>query len=69
MLYRRRRVIIECDGAANDAVGGLVLVDEKRRQEHLERAGYAVVRVVWSDVSGAPAETVARVRAALVRRT
>lgn len=41
------------------------LWQDKRRQELIERAGYRVVRVTWDDVVNHPAETMARVAAAL----
>ena len=71
MLYRDRRVVVEADGrlkyrgaepGADDA-----LWSEKLRQEALERAGFTVVRVTWSDVRHEPADVVARVRRALAR--
>jgi very-short-patch-repair endonuclease len=63
LLYRAERVVIEADGALKYA--GSALWKEKRRQERLERAGYRVVRVLWSDVLNDRAGTVARVGAAL----
>jgi hypothetical protein len=63
MLWRSPRVVLEADGRlkyTDDA-----LWQEKLRQERLERAGYRVVRVTWSDVTHRPAETVWRVRCAL----
>ena len=68
LLYRAQRVIIEADGLLKYRSGEYVLVDEKLRQEHLERAGYIVVQVLWDDVVNHPVETVARVRRALAGR-
>jgi very-short-patch-repair endonuclease len=68
MLYRKQRVIIELDGLLKYRNDPRALVAEKRRQEHLERAGYRVIRLLWEDVLHRPAETLARVRAALAGR-
>ena len=38
---------------------------EKKRQEQLERMGYRVVRVTWSDIVNDPAGTAARIAWAL----
>ena len=64
-LWRSRGVILEVDGMSKYRPGGVTA--EKRRQEHLERAGYRVVRVTWEDIHSHPAETVARVLYALRR--
>jgi very-short-patch-repair endonuclease len=63
MAYPAQRVIIEADGALKyDGREPMALVDEKRRQEALERADYVVVRVTWWEVRNEPWEVVARVR-------
>jgi very-short-patch-repair endonuclease len=64
-LWRGQKVILEADGMAKYAGNPTALADEKRRQEHLERAGYRVIRVLWEDVVRHPAQTAARVRAVL----
>lgn len=65
LLFRARRVVVEADGALKYRGDSNSLWREKRRQEALERAGYRVVRVTWSDVVHHPDETVHRIRAAL----
>ena len=46
------RVLLEFDGAVKYATGdGRVLFEEKRREDALRRAGWVVVRIVWSDLS------------------
>lgn len=65
MLYPRERVVIELDGLLKYRVDPHALVEEKLRQEALERAGYRVIRLLWDDVVRHPARTLARVRAAL----
>ncbi len=63
LLWPEQRTIVEADGRvkySDDA-----LWREKRRQEHLERAGFRVVRVLWSDVAHEPERTAARIRWAL----
>lgn len=68
MLFEQERVIVEADGVLKYRTGGDRLIEEKRRQEYLERAGYIVVRVLWNDVTRSPQTVVARVAAALARR-
>ncbi|NHN54390.1 type IV toxin-antitoxin system AbiEi family antitoxin domain-containing protein [Calidifontibacter sp. DB0510] len=48
-----RNVVIEFDGAVkyDGADGRAALVAEKRREDALRRAGYEVVRLVWSDLT------------------
>jgi hypothetical protein len=65
MLFREHKVIVEMDGLLKYRGNPRALADEKLRQEHLERAGYRVVRLLWDDVVNHSAEAVARVRAAL----
>jgi very-short-patch-repair endonuclease len=67
MLWRRERVILEADGLDKYRAGWQTLVDEKRRQENLERAGYRVIRVTWRELMQQPDDVVRRVRAALGR--
>lgn len=66
MFYRRARVVIEADGDLKYRTRP-ALVDEKRRQEALERAGFIVVRVTWADVHNDAPGVVERVRWALAR--
>ena len=66
LLWRERRVVLEADGRLKYERSA-ALWEEKRRQERIEGAGYRVVRVNWADVVHSPAETVARIRAALSR--
>ncbi|HZC72301.1 MAG TPA: DUF559 domain-containing protein [Jatrophihabitans sp.] len=68
MLFRAQRVIVELDGLGKYRGDPRALAEEKIRQEHLERAGYRVVRLLWDDIVRRPAESVARVRAALAAR-
>jgi very-short-patch-repair endonuclease len=68
MLYVRERVIVECDGLLKYRNDPAALVEEKRRQEYLARAGFEVVRVLWADVTRHPELTCARVGAALLGR-
>lgn len=42
------------------------VIDEKRRQEAIEDAGWVVVRVMWEDLKN-PALLASRVRAAMAR--
>lgn len=62
-IWRDRNVVLEVDGLlkyrSTDA-----LLDEKLRQEALERAGYRVVRVMWRDLR-TPERTAERIRLAL----
>lgn len=45
------RVLLEFDGRVKYATGdGRVLFEEKQREDALRRAGWVVVRVVWSDL-------------------
>lgn len=59
------RVLVEFDGRVKYATGdGRVLFEEKQREDALRRAGWVVVRVVWSDLRD-PAALRRRVRNAL----
>jgi hypothetical protein len=62
-LWRERRVVLESDGRVK--YDGDALWREKLRQERLERLGFRVVRVTWSDVVDRPRQTADRVRWAL----
>ncbi len=63
LLYERERVIVECDGRLKyDGRDGAALLEEKLRQEALERADFVVVRVTWEQVRDAPWLVVTRVR-------
>lgn len=45
-------MLVEFDGAVKYADGDRrVLFDEKRREDALRRAGWVVVRLVWTDLS------------------
>lgn len=63
MLWRHARVVVEADGRLKYRDDELW--KEKRRQERIERLGFRVVRVLWTDVVDHPEETAARVRTAL----
>ena len=67
-LWEQQRVILEVDGLAKYEGSRKSLTKEKLRQEALERAGYCVVRVTWSDIHGDPITTLARIWAALNRQ-
>jgi very-short-patch-repair endonuclease len=59
------RVVVEFDGLVKyaGAEGREALAAEKRREDRLRRAGYAVVRITWAELSD-PAALVRRIRAA-----
>ncbi|HYN28521.1 MAG TPA: type IV toxin-antitoxin system AbiEi family antitoxin domain-containing protein [Dermatophilaceae bacterium] len=61
-------VVVEFDGAVKyDGAGGReALVREKRREDHLRRLGFEVVRLTWADLQD-PARVVGWVREALAR--
>ena len=61
---RGTRVLVEFDGAVKYAGAGQVLFAEKQREDALRRAGWVVVRIVWSDLSR-PHLVLARMRVAL----
>lgn len=68
------RVIIEADGLVkyrwdpNRDPEQDPFIEEKLRQEALERAGFWVVRVLWADLRQNPDRTEFRIRSALRRR-
>ncbi len=64
MLYEAERLVIEADGMLKYR-SPADLRDEKRRQERIERAGYRVIRVMWSDVRDERGEMVQLVARAL----
>lgn len=64
-VWAAERVIVETDGLLKYR-DTTAIVEEKRRQVHLERAGYEVVRLMWDDVVNDPADAAGRVRAALL---
>ena len=64
MVYEAERVVIEVDGLLK-YTSRAALRAEKQRHERLVRAGYLVVRLMWSDVVHNPTYAVALVRAAL----
>jgi hypothetical protein len=45
-LWPEKRVVVEADGLAKYRNDWRALVEEKRRQEYLERAGYRVIRLL-----------------------
>jgi very-short-patch-repair endonuclease len=54
------------DGLEKYRAGWQSVVDEKRRHEAIERAGYRVIRVTWRELMSDPGEVVRRVLAALL---
>lgn len=64
-LWEGKRVVLEVDGMMKYRDGDDALIREKLRQEAIERAGYRVVRLTWSDIHDHPFATVARILAAL----
>jgi very-short-patch-repair endonuclease len=66
LLFAAERVVVEADGMLK-YTDSEVLRDEKLRQERLERAGYRVVRVTWSDVTQDQPTTIGRINHALNR--
>lgn len=65
------RVIVEFDGRIKysqplSVDPGVTVVEERRRQEALEAAGWVVVRVVWEDLRD-PEGVASRVRTAIAR--
>jgi very-short-patch-repair endonuclease len=57
-------VVVEADGAAwHD--NPIARNEDTERQALLEAAGDRVVRLTWADVVGRPAQTIARIRAAV----
>lgn len=64
LLWRRRRLIVECDGRQWHS-DPLSQADDEARQALLEAHGYRVLRVTWQQAMTHPRQTVARIRAAL----
>ena len=64
MLWRRQRLVIECDGRRWHS-GALAQEDDAARQALLEAHGYRVLRITWNQAVHHPQQTVARIRAAL----
>lgn len=62
---RGTRVLVEFDGAVKYA-DPRALFEEKQREDALRRAGWVVVRVVWSDLAD-PGRLESRLRRALVQ--
>lgn len=65
------RVVVEFDGRVKysplfSADPRVTVIEERRRHEALEAAGWVVVRVAWEDLRD-PAEVVSRVRTAIAR--
>lgn len=60
MLYREQNLVIEADGLGKYTSPD-TLRAEKRRQVAIERAGYRVIRVMWSQVIGDASEFIADV--------
>ncbi len=72
LCWPDRRTVLEVDGRVkyDDPRSGsasAALWAEKRREDSIREAGWAVVRVVADDVHGSPALLVGRVRAAFER--
>ena len=67
MLWPDARVVVEADGLEKYRAGWQTVVDEKRRHEAIERAGYAVLRVTWRELMSDADDVVRRVLAALAR--
>lgn len=62
---RGTRVLVEFDGAVKYA-DARALFEEKQREDALRRAGWVVVRVVWSDL-GDPARLRRRLQQAMAQ--
>lgn len=65
------RVVVEFDGRVKysslfSADPGVTVVEERRRHDDIEAAGWVVVRTVWEDLHD-PGRLAARVRAAMAR--
>jgi very-short-patch-repair endonuclease len=61
-----RRVAVECDGFEWHG-SRLQWKRDRRRIAAIEAAGWRIVHVTWEDVTLRPAETIARIQAALAR--
>ena len=64
LLWRRQRLIIECDGRRWHS-DPLSRTGDEARQALLEAHGYRVLRVTWRQVMDHPRQTIARIRTAL----
>jgi hypothetical protein len=64
MLWRNHRLVIECDGRRWHS-DPLTRQNDADKQAILEAHGYRVLRITWQQVVNHPAQTLARVRAAL----
>lgn len=64
MLWRRQRVVVECDGRRWHS-SSLARAHDGARQALLEAHGYRVLRITWEQVVNHPQQTIARVRTAL----
>jgi very-short-patch-repair endonuclease len=63
-LWPEQRLVVEADGREwHDH--RLAREDDAERQARLEAAGYRVLRVTWQQAIAQPAQTIARLRAAL----
>ena len=67
LLYRAQKVVIEYEGDYHRTDKAKWRSDVVR-YERMQDAGYRVIRVTADDLEDRPAETVARVRAALAAR-
>lgn len=64
LLWRRQRLIVECDGRQWHS-DPLSQADDEARQALLEAHGYRVLRVTWQQAMNHPRQTITRIRAAL----
>ena len=68
--WPEHRLVLEFDGEVeySDAISiQTVLRDERRREAEIQELGWTVLRVGWDDVVRRPAQTLARIDAALRR--
>ena len=63
MYWESLRVIGEADGAVKYATREDLIL-EKQREDRLRRAGFGVVRWMWSDIMNSPERVAAEIRAA-----
>jgi hypothetical protein len=63
-LWRRRRLVVETDGAATHLTP-TAFEEDRRRDAALQIAGYRVVRFTWAQVTDDPRRVAATLRAAL----
>lgn len=66
VLFAAERVVVEVDGFAAHS-GRDAFVTDRRRQNRLVNAGYAVLRFSWDDLVERPQAVAAEIRAALRR--